>query len=894
MRTSIFKQVLNIIRVRYIGIFAFLLMTSCLVLFMNCSLNEVPFNSEDLGSSIVETPPYDYTENPPSRQFPDPDDPETKKNIVTGGSSGGSSDEAEGEFNISDWEKTSEITEIDINVENGQICISHTKAGQWTPTQSVASPSVEDPVEGNAWVIVSLDGKGYAAPYDWLGANGPCHMLDVETLENLYQQLPQRTNMPELSRWKPLPGDKIGFMVSGLARDGLENVKERSNMLIVTLPDAEGKVPLEVEEPCSEDIENSFCSESCNVPNRITVIESIEDRFPNQFIWIHQLYTKKASEGAGSIDIEDERWEFIDRVGQVLSSMDDRFGHTCVNRDCNDISTHQISYKCEGVSNTGDGGESEANENMNIATVSIRTADGKTQWQPEDVIVENDGEEDQIGVLLSATDEQESEEVEEEEEGGSVHGWIYPRREDIHDYFDCVFLPESFFCQEEARIRQNICAGIGGGQSSSSFSPDSFSWDQVHWLRGGVIYNHDISGWTETSRITSFEMNINGFCMDHTKRMEWVETYHHRLYKVDWTKQGVQHIIIPYNGGFYGRGYDILNLPDDSVGSMCGHHTRYHRDQRPFGELGEPVAMRATMIAIVGGIKKIWLGGGPQRAAIAPIRNWHPSPGDVLGLVVSTPTEAREDSLLKERSDIVWVSLPNYCQNQTGGEIVGRTSSLDDDNDNNGLLDTHCTQEQLDSGYGTHPESGRCLPKCITFMQSNAEGVEIAEGNACDDDINYYTLPIKNTFEDKCCRRYSKSSCPPGYRKSNGNCYPTCARAAELAGHTNQAGDNRAGNYVLHEKQTLANDAHCRELDEYGPNGYGDWEDFNFYDPYTFTTLRNSNDTIYEIVIDPDDDYLCCIRSTPNAARPSRYGTDGWTAEERNRFPTTSTTTITR
>ena len=50
----------------------------------------------------------------------------------------------------------------------------------------------------------------------------------------------------------------------------------------------------------------------------------------------------------------------MDRVGQALSSMDDRFGHICVNGDCNDVSTHQISYKCEDVSESDE--ESENNE----------------------------------------------------------------------------------------------------------------------------------------------------------------------------------------------------------------------------------------------------------------------------------------------------------------------------------------------------------------------------------------------------------------------------------------------------------------------------------------------------------------------------------------------------
>ena len=875
MKTNPLKRNSKMMKMKDIRVVILLSTAICLTFFMNCSLDNEP-----IGSKVIESgseTPYKYTENPSSGEFPDPDDPENKDKIVS----------PEG-LDINSWAKTSEITDIKINIENGQICISHTKAGEWTPTQNVDSASVEDPVEGNAWVIIPLDGKGYAAPYDWLGAGEPCHMLDVETLDNLYEQLPQRTDVSELERWKPLPGDKIGFLVSGLAKNDLKNVEERSNMLVVTLPDADGKVAIEVEKPCSQDAESSFCLESCNVPNRITVIESIADRFPNQFIWIHQLYTKRASEGFESIDTEDERWGFMDRVGQALSSMDDRFGHICVNGDCNDVSTHQISYKCESVLES-----SEASENMNVATISIRTADGKTQWQPDtsqDITVEDDNEEDQIGVLLSATDNQESEEDTEEgeeEEEESTHGWIYPRREGLPDFFDCIFFPESFFCQEAAKIKQNICAGNGGGQSSNSFSPDSFSWNQVHWLRGGVIYNHDISEWTETSRITSFEMKVNGFCMDHTKRMEWKET------NAGGTLQGAQHIIIPYNGGFYGRDYDILQLPDDSVGSMCGHHTRYHRDQRSHGELAETVAMRATMIAIVGAIKKIWLGGGPQRDAIAPIRDWYPSHGDVLGLVVSTPTEAREESLLKERSDIVWVSLPNYCQDQTGGEIIGRTSSLDEDDDDQGLLNTECTQEQLDEGYGTHPEKNQCLPRCFTFAQSNIDGLEIGEGDECDDTTNYNILLIQNTYEDKCCRRYAKTSCSPGHRTYNGNCYPTCEQAAKLAGHTEKAGNNRVGNYVLHEKQTFANDANCRELDEYGPDGYNDWTDFSFYEPYTFKTLRNDNNTIYEIVIDPDDDYLCCIRSTPNTTKAPTYGPDGQTTEERNRFPVTTTSTTT-
>ena len=57
--------------------------------------------------------------------------------------------------------------------------------------------------------------------------------------------------------------------------------------------------------------------------------------------------------------------------------------------------------------------------------------------------------------------------------------------------------------------------------------------------------------------------------------------------------------------------------------------------------------------------------------------------------------------------------------------------------------------------------------------------------------------------------------------------------------------------------------------------------------------LRNDNNTIYEIVIDPDDDYLCCVRSTPNTTKAPIYGPDGQTTEERNRFPVTITSITT-
>ena len=127
-------------KMKDIRVVILLLTATCLIFFMNCSLDNGSIDSKLLESGNDEIPPYKYTENSSSGQFPDPDDPESRSKIVS----------PEG-LDISSWAKTSEITDIQINIENGQICISHTKAGQWTPTQNVDSASVEDPVEGNAW-----------------------------------------------------------------------------------------------------------------------------------------------------------------------------------------------------------------------------------------------------------------------------------------------------------------------------------------------------------------------------------------------------------------------------------------------------------------------------------------------------------------------------------------------------------------------------------------------------------------------------------------------------------------------------------------------------------------------------------------------------------------------
>ena len=367
------------LRVKIIIFTSLFLVLSFPLLFMNCSLDEGGFGDDDLGSLGEEK---DYTENVPPDKFPDPDNPNTRGKIVW----------PENAKEVANWEATSKITSFDINTTNGQVSIAHTKTGQWNPTTSINSDSVEDPVEGNAWIIVPLNGKGYAAPYDWIGKSDPDHMLDVDTLDGLYQQLPIRSNVSELANWEPLPGDKIGFMVSGLVKGDIKNVEERSKMIRVTLPDKNGKVSTET---CSlndddtdtstttttsgdtEDTDISACPETaCEALNRISIIDDIVHENSSAFRNAIEL-----SEETGSVEDDDERWEFMDKVIIHLRATDTGFGYTCINESCvtsDNISTSKVAYTCK--ENT----ETSTSPGNDIITIDIFNSNGSTKWDPSD------------------------------------------------------------------------------------------------------------------------------------------------------------------------------------------------------------------------------------------------------------------------------------------------------------------------------------------------------------------------------------------------------------------------------------------------------------------------------------------------------------------------------
>lgn len=118
--------------------------------------------------------------------------------------------------NIRDWPI---VTNLSVSQNGGKITLNYDKAKVW---KSI------DGVNANPWVIVKWnDGKIYAATWEWLRFG--------QTLKNMNgKSWGDHIKRKPLDKWEPSKGEKIGFMVSGLARDSKRNSKERSNVCWIT------------------------------------------------------------------------------------------------------------------------------------------------------------------------------------------------------------------------------------------------------------------------------------------------------------------------------------------------------------------------------------------------------------------------------------------------------------------------------------------------------------------------------------------------------------------------------------------------------------------------------------------------------------------------------------
>ena len=103
---------------------------------------------------------------------------------------------------------------------SGNVSIPYSKANVW--------PGV-DGVNANPWVFVNLGGQWYAATWEYLRVGQTSKSMGGKSWGGHIKVSP-------LSSWEPSSGERFGLMVSGLVRGGLSNVKERSNVSMVTWP----------------------------------------------------------------------------------------------------------------------------------------------------------------------------------------------------------------------------------------------------------------------------------------------------------------------------------------------------------------------------------------------------------------------------------------------------------------------------------------------------------------------------------------------------------------------------------------------------------------------------------------------------------------------------------
>jgi hypothetical protein len=120
--------------------------------------------------------------------------------------------------NVSGWAETSRITST--SIRNPPICIEHTKAGRWP---------VKDGLEGNPWIFVNMNGRWYAATYEWLSPGQTCKGIHAGNIGS-------HIGIPPLSSWRPRSGELVGLMVSARARSGGDTVSERSNVVMARWP----------------------------------------------------------------------------------------------------------------------------------------------------------------------------------------------------------------------------------------------------------------------------------------------------------------------------------------------------------------------------------------------------------------------------------------------------------------------------------------------------------------------------------------------------------------------------------------------------------------------------------------------------------------------------------
>jgi hypothetical protein len=118
---------------------------------------------------------------------------------------------------ISGWPRTASLV---ATVNPPAIGLSYDKASVWP----VRPKGTDGPVNANAWIVFQYGDAWYASTWEWLRPS-----QTVKRLNGPLGSYIKNSRIP--ARWNPAPGQRVGLMVSGLARKpGDRTVAERSNV----------------------------------------------------------------------------------------------------------------------------------------------------------------------------------------------------------------------------------------------------------------------------------------------------------------------------------------------------------------------------------------------------------------------------------------------------------------------------------------------------------------------------------------------------------------------------------------------------------------------------------------------------------------------------------------
>jgi hypothetical protein len=126
---------------------------------------------------------------------------------------------------IANFRQTSTVTSV--TVTRSLICIFHTKSRGWP---------VRGGLEGNPWIATFLNGKLFAATYEWLRPGQTCKGIDSSKYGGTAKALGPHIGAGPLVGYVPKKGDVVYFFVSTLARLQERSSNERSDVWEFTWP----------------------------------------------------------------------------------------------------------------------------------------------------------------------------------------------------------------------------------------------------------------------------------------------------------------------------------------------------------------------------------------------------------------------------------------------------------------------------------------------------------------------------------------------------------------------------------------------------------------------------------------------------------------------------------